>query len=172
VRHRKSPVRSQSSSIVFGRRSACAITAGVPRSPTSPGFAPESSACGVAVLVRARTPDADRPGGARRPGETTASSARRSEPAGVCLCSGVSGRNDVDDRHVALRFGSSAGGVSRAAGEGCGFRSTPDHGPGGKGQKDRTTMLPGAVVDPLRGHLARVRELHEADLRPWTRDAA
>jgi integrase len=42
----------------------------------------------------------------------------------------------------------------------------------GKGQKDRTTMLPGAVVDPLRGHLARVRELHEADLRPWTRDAA
>jgi integron integrase len=35
----------------------------------------------------------------------------------------------------------------------------------GKGQKDRTTMLPGAVVDPLRGHVARVRELHEADLR-------
>ena len=35
----------------------------------------------------------------------------------------------------------------------------------GKGQKDRTTMLPGSVVDPLRGHLANVRRLHEADLK-------
>jgi integron integrase len=35
----------------------------------------------------------------------------------------------------------------------------------GKGQKDRTTMLPAAVVDPLRRHLAGVRRIHEADLR-------
>ena len=35
----------------------------------------------------------------------------------------------------------------------------------GKGQKDRTTMLPGAVVDPLRAHLVNVRRLHEADLK-------
>ena len=35
----------------------------------------------------------------------------------------------------------------------------------GKGQKDRTTMLPGAVVDPLRTHLAKVQRVHEADLR-------
>jgi integrase len=35
----------------------------------------------------------------------------------------------------------------------------------GKGQKDRTTMLPGAVVDPLRKHLANVRRLHETDLQ-------
>jgi integron integrase len=34
----------------------------------------------------------------------------------------------------------------------------------GKGQKDRTTMLPGAVVGPLREHLAHVRQLHDADL--------
>ena len=34
-----------------------------------------------------------------------------------------------------------------------------------KGQKDRVTMLPGTLVDPLRTHLARVRQLHEADLR-------
>ena len=35
----------------------------------------------------------------------------------------------------------------------------------GKGQKDRTTMLPGGVVDPLRRHLDDVRRVHEADLR-------
>jgi integron integrase len=34
----------------------------------------------------------------------------------------------------------------------------------GKGQKDRTTMLPGAVVGPLREHLAQVRRLHDTDL--------
>ena len=34
----------------------------------------------------------------------------------------------------------------------------------GKGQKDRTTMLPGAVVDPLHKHLTNVRRLHETDL--------
>lgn len=34
-----------------------------------------------------------------------------------------------------------------------------------KGQKDRVTMLPTSLVEPLRSHLARVRELHEADLR-------
>ena len=34
----------------------------------------------------------------------------------------------------------------------------------GKGQKDRTTTLPRAVVEPLRLHLAAVRRLHEADL--------
>ena len=35
----------------------------------------------------------------------------------------------------------------------------------GKGQKDRTTTLPGAVVDSLRTHLAHVRRLHEGDLK-------
>lgn len=34
-----------------------------------------------------------------------------------------------------------------------------------KGQKDRVTMLPNVLVDPLRSHLARVRQLHESDLR-------
>ncbi len=34
----------------------------------------------------------------------------------------------------------------------------------GKGAKDRLTMLPTRLVDPLRNHLARVRELHERDL--------
>lgn len=35
----------------------------------------------------------------------------------------------------------------------------------GKGQKDRTTMLPAALIDPLRKHLADVRQLHAADLK-------
>jgi integron integrase len=35
----------------------------------------------------------------------------------------------------------------------------------GKGQKDRTTMLPSTVVDPLRKHLGDVRGLHMADLK-------
>ncbi len=34
----------------------------------------------------------------------------------------------------------------------------------GKGGKDRMTMLPGAVIEPLRSHLARVQALHERDL--------
>lgn len=34
----------------------------------------------------------------------------------------------------------------------------------GKGQKDRVTMLPKALIDPLRTHLSRVRHLHERDL--------
>lgn len=34
----------------------------------------------------------------------------------------------------------------------------------GKGQKDRVTMLPRTLVEPLRTHLARVRALHEQDL--------
>lgn len=34
-----------------------------------------------------------------------------------------------------------------------------------KGQKDRVTMLPNSLLDPLRTHLARVRQLHETDLR-------
>lgn len=33
----------------------------------------------------------------------------------------------------------------------------------GKGKKDRTTMLPDLVIDPLREHLERVRGLHLAD---------
>lgn len=35
----------------------------------------------------------------------------------------------------------------------------------GKGQKDRTTMLPVAVVEPLQRHLGEVRRLHAADLQ-------
>jgi integron integrase len=34
----------------------------------------------------------------------------------------------------------------------------------GKGAKDRVTMLPAALVDPLKAHLARCRELHERDI--------
>ena len=34
----------------------------------------------------------------------------------------------------------------------------------GKGQKDRTTMLPATVIERLRKHLAEVRRLHAADL--------
>jgi integron integrase len=34
----------------------------------------------------------------------------------------------------------------------------------GKGFKDRVTMLPVALLEPLRGHLERVRELHRQDL--------
>jgi integron integrase len=34
----------------------------------------------------------------------------------------------------------------------------------GKGAKDRRTVLPSALVDPLRSHLATVKQLHEADL--------
>jgi site-specific recombinase XerD len=35
---------------------------------------------------------------------------------------------------------------------------------GGKGAKDRTTILPTALVDLLRAHLDQVRRRHEADL--------
>ena len=34
----------------------------------------------------------------------------------------------------------------------------------GKGARDRVTMLPERLVEPLRSHLARVRVLHERDL--------
>ena len=34
-----------------------------------------------------------------------------------------------------------------------------------KGGKDRVTMLPEAVVQPLQAHLGRVRQLHQADLK-------
>jgi integron integrase len=36
--------------------------------------------------------------------------------------------------------------------------------PDGKGSKDRVTMLPVRLHDPLRDHLARVRALHQKDL--------
>jgi integron integrase len=35
----------------------------------------------------------------------------------------------------------------------------------GKGQKDRATMLPSAVVESLRKHLANVRRVHDGDLK-------
>jgi integron integrase len=34
-----------------------------------------------------------------------------------------------------------------------------------KGQKDRVTMLPNSLIEPMRTHLARIRRLHEFDLR-------
>ena len=34
----------------------------------------------------------------------------------------------------------------------------------GKGAKDRVTMLPQVVIEPLRAHLVRVRALHDRDL--------
>jgi integron integrase len=33
----------------------------------------------------------------------------------------------------------------------------------GKGSKDRTTMLPGSLVEPLQHHLERVKQLHDRD---------
>jgi integrase len=33
-----------------------------------------------------------------------------------------------------------------------------------KGQKDRVTMLPGSLVEPLQNHLGRVKQVHEQDL--------
>jgi integron integrase len=35
----------------------------------------------------------------------------------------------------------------------------------GKGAKDRVTMLPAVLIEPLQAHLARVKLLHERDLR-------
>jgi integron integrase len=35
----------------------------------------------------------------------------------------------------------------------------------GKGGKDRVTMLPGLLKDPLRKHLEKVKALHEADIK-------
>jgi len=34
----------------------------------------------------------------------------------------------------------------------------------GKGEKDRVTVLPDSLTNPLQVHLARVRSLHERDL--------
>ncbi len=34
----------------------------------------------------------------------------------------------------------------------------------GKGGKDRVTILPGPVIEPLQAHLVRVKALHEQDL--------
>lgn len=39
---------------------------------------------------------------------------------------------------------------------------------GGKGQKDRVTVLPEQLVDPLRAHLARVEALWRADMQDRT----
>jgi hypothetical protein len=33
-----------------------------------------------------------------------------------------------------------------------------------KGAKDRVTMLPGSVIEPLKAQLERARALHERDL--------
>ncbi|MCK5322813.1 MAG: hypothetical protein KAJ45_01660 [Desulfobulbaceae bacterium] len=35
----------------------------------------------------------------------------------------------------------------------------------GKGDKDRTTLLPDSIREPLRVHLHRVRDLYENDLK-------
>jgi integron integrase len=35
----------------------------------------------------------------------------------------------------------------------------------GKGRKDRRTLLPASLVEPLRSHLVRVERLHQGDLR-------
>jgi integron integrase len=35
----------------------------------------------------------------------------------------------------------------------------------GKGDKDRRTMLPGALVEPLKAHLVKVKKIHQADLK-------
>jgi len=35
----------------------------------------------------------------------------------------------------------------------------------GKGQKDRVTILPQSVKEPLKEHLKRVKIIHEADIK-------
>src|SRR5258708_13789231 len=42
----------------------------------------------------------------------------------------------------------------------------------GKGAKDRITMLPAALIEPLRNHLARVKRRHESDLSEVYGEAA
>ena len=42
----------------------------------------------------------------------------------------------------------------------------------GKGGKDRVTLLPGALIEPLRRHLNSVRSLHARDLREGYGEAA
>jgi integron integrase len=42
----------------------------------------------------------------------------------------------------------------------------------GKGAKDRVTMLPRALMEPLREHLGRVKTLHEQDLEKGFGDVA
>lgn len=42
----------------------------------------------------------------------------------------------------------------------------------GKGGKDRSTILPTRVIDPLRAHLDRVKQLHESDLGARLGEAA
>jgi integron integrase len=44
------------------------------------------------------------------------------------------------------------------------FDSRTIHVRDGKGAKDRTTMLPGALVEPLRAHLRNVERVHQQDL--------
>ena len=51
-----------------------------------------------------------------------------------------------------------------AAGEGCGLWLWSDHGARRKGLKDRVTVLPGTLLEPLRVHLEQVRLLHRQDL--------
>lgn len=34
-----------------------------------------------------------------------------------------------------------------------------------KGEKDRTTMLPEKVIEPLKNHLQKVKKIHEDDLK-------
>ena len=34
-----------------------------------------------------------------------------------------------------------------------------------KGEKDRTTMLPKKVIEPLKNHLQKVKKIHEDDLK-------
>ena len=55
-------------------------------------------------------------------------------------------------------------GGAEAAGEGRGFRSRADRGARRQGAKDRVTVLPAGLVEPLPAHLARVTALHERDL--------
>ena len=38
----------------------------------------------------------------------------------------------------------------------------------GKGNKDRVTVLPASLLEPLKKHLLKVKALHEQDLRKWS----
>jgi len=41
----------------------------------------------------------------------------------------------------------------------------------GKGAKDRITMLPISLIQPLQAHLVKVRDLHYSDVQTLIRDA-
>ena len=71
----------------------------------------------------------------------------------------------MDHRHVALRRGPAAGRVPGLGAKDVDFDRRQIVVRRGKGQKDRTTLLPSVLLDPLRRHLADVQRVHSEDLQ-------